>query len=230
VRRLLGGVTGPPVRAPWLKPGRTLRGTWTVTAPQSPGFGYHDLPVVARFRSLGGWPDLRLLEDEKTVRVHAWRPLPAGWSYLSDRPVAEDRNGQGPVERDTTNGEAAGGDGRGIAIRRATYGKGLGMHAAGEVTFALDGTCHELVADVGVDDEAALDVARQRLGGTVGFTVVGDGATLAGSGTVTTHDPARTLTVDLTGVRRLTLRVTDGGDGTQNDHASWGDARIRCTA
>jgi hypothetical protein len=26
----------------------------------------------------------------------------------------------------------------------------------------------------------------------------------------------------------LSLRVTDGGDGTQNDHASWADARVHC--
>ena len=43
-----------------------------------------------------------------------------------------------------------------------------------------------------------------------------------------TRDPARTLTVDVTGVRTLTLRVTDAGDGTVNDRASWADARIRC--
>jgi hypothetical protein len=137
-------------------------------------------------------------------------------------------NGLGPVERDTTNGQAAAADGRGISIRRATYGKGLGMYAPGEVTFALGGRCTEFAADAGLDDEAGLDIARQKAGGTVGFTVVGDGATLAATGTVGTRDAARPLTANLTGVTSLTLRVTDGADGSQNDRASWGDARIRC--
>jgi hypothetical protein len=41
-------------------------------------------------------------------------------------------------------------------------------------------------------------------------------------------DPARALTVDVRGVHELTLRVTDGGDDTSLDHASWGDARLTC--
>jgi alpha-glucosidase len=108
------------------------------------------------------------------------------------------------------------------------YGKGLGMFAPGEVTFALDGRCTQFVADVGLDDEASLDIARTHLGGTIGFTVLGDGARLADTGTVGTRDPARTLTVNVTGVKTLTLRVTDAGDGTTNDRASWADARVRC--
>jgi len=109
-----------------------------------------------------------------------------------------------------------------------TYGKGLGMYAAGEVSFTLGGACTEFAADAGVDDAAGLEVSRTRVGGTAAFTVLGDGAPLAATGTVTTRDPARPLHADLTGVQTLTLRVTDGGDGTQNDHASWADARIRC--
>jgi alpha-glucosidase len=221
-------VTGPPVRAGRLRPGQVLRGRWTVTAPAEPAFGYHDVPVVARFRPYDAWRDGRPVEDEQPVRVHLWRPLPAGWSYLSDRPSAGESNGQGPVERDTAVGGAAAGDGPGIAIRRVRYGKGLGTHAPAEVTFALGGACTELVTDVGVDDQAGLDVARTRVGGTAAFAVVADGVTRAQTGTLTPRDPARTLTVDLTGVRTLTLRVTDGGDGTLHDRASWGDARVRC--
>jgi alpha-glucosidase len=162
------------------------------------------------------------------VAVHTWRPLPAGWTYLSDLAFAAEHNGLGPVERDLTNGQAAAGDGRGIAIRRVTYGKGLGMFATGDVSFALGGRCTQLVTDVGVDDEAGLDVARQHVGGTVAFSVAGDGTVLSDTGTMSTVDPARTLTVDVTGVSTLTLRVGDGGDGTQNDRASWADARVHC--
>jgi hypothetical protein len=48
-----------------------------------------------------------------------------------------------------------------------------------------------------------------------------DGASLAETGTRTTRSPARALRVDVSGVEPLTLRVTDGGDGVQNDGASW---------
>ncbi len=81
---------------------------------------------------------------------------------------------------------------------------------------------------MGVDDEAGLDVARQRVGGTVSFQVLGDGVVLADTGLLGVRTPVRDLAVDVTGVSTLTLRVLDGGDGTQNDRASWGDARILC--
>ena len=109
-----------------------------------------------------------------------------------------------------------------------TYGKGLGTHASSEITYALDARCTAFAASVGVDDEAGLDVARQRIGGTVAFQVLGDGVVLAGTDVLGVRSPARDLAVDVTGVRTLTLRVLDGGDGTQNDHASWADARIHC--
>jgi len=50
-----------------------------------------------------------------------------------------------------------------------------------------------------VDDEAGLDVARQHAGGTAGFEVLGDGVRLGATGTLTTHDPARALDLDVTG-------------------------------
>jgi hypothetical protein len=218
-------VTGGPVTARRLATGQSVAGTWTVTAPADPPVGYLDLPVVATFRERPRGP---VFEDQQTVRAHSWRPLPAGWSYLSDLPFAESANGLGPVERDTTNGGAASGDGRGIAIRRVAYGKGLGMFANGEVTVALDGRCTRFAADVGLDDEASLDIARTGMGGTIVFSVLGDGAVIADTGKVGTRDPARTLTVDVTGVKTLTLRVGDAGDGNTNDRASWADARVSC--
>ncbi|HEX8867928.1 MAG TPA: glycoside hydrolase family 97 catalytic domain-containing protein [Lentzea sp.] len=213
-------VQGAPVKARNVRPGQALSGSWTVVPPAQPSsYGYFDIPVVASFN--GG------VESEKTARVHLVKPLSDGWSYVSDRPWVSAVGGDGPVEKDITNGNAAAGDGRGIAIRRVTYGKGLGTHAASEITYQL-GSCTAFAASVGVDDEAGLDVARQRVGGTVAFQVIGDGKVLADTGVLGVRTPVRDLSVDVTGVSTLTLRVLDGGDGTQNDHASWGDARIRC--
>ncbi|WP_308202915.1 NPCBM/NEW2 domain-containing protein [Crossiella sp. SN42] len=36
------------------------------------------------------------------------------------------------------------------------------------------------------------------------------------------------LSVGATGARTLTLRVTDGGDGRNFDHADWAEARLPC--
>ncbi len=58
--------------------------------------------------------------------------------------------------------------------------------------------------------------------------VLGDGVVLADTGTVGVRTPPKPLSVDVSGVGTLTLRATDGGDGSQNDHASWADARVNC--
>ena len=63
---------------------------------------------------------------------------------------------------------------------------------------------------------------------TAGFSVAGDGVSLVDTGTMGVRTLAKSLNVDITGVRTLTLKVSDGGDGTRNDHASWGDARVHC--
>jgi alpha-glucosidase len=204
-------VTGQPVMAGQLRPGQELTGTWTLTAPAT--FGYVDVPIVAKYDNG--------LEAEQVASVHVWKPLPTGWFYLSDLPFTG-QSGNGPVQRDLANA------GKPIAIRRVNYGKGLGMFANAEIQFALDAKCTEFVADVGVDDEAGLDVARQKVGGTAGFGVAGDGVSLADTGVMGVRTPAQSLDLDITGVRTLTLKVNDGGDGNKNDHASWGDARVHC--
>ncbi|MFD1051240.1 NPCBM/NEW2 domain-containing protein, partial [Kibdelosporangium lantanae] len=149
-------VTGSAVTARKLKPGQELTGTWTVKAPEA--YGYIDIPVVAKFDNG--------LEDEQVTKVHVWKPLPAGWFYVSDLPFT------GTAQKDLAA------NGNPIAIRRVPYGKGLGATSNTQVQLTLDG-CTEFVADVGVDDQAGLDVARQKVGGTAGFVVQGDGKTLA---------------------------------------------------
>jgi beta-galactosidase len=78
-----------------------------------------------------------------------------------------------------------------------------------------------LRADVGVDDETGS-------AGSVTFEVWGDGTRLAQTGVLTGAAPAQRLDVDVTGVQRLELRVTDGGNGNGNDHADWAAARLAC--
>jgi hypothetical protein len=36
------------------------------------------------------------------------------------------------------------------------------------------------------------------------------------------------IDVDVSGVRMLSLRVTDGGDGRNFDHADWAEATLTC--
>jgi hypothetical protein len=212
---------GPTIRARTLRAGRSLTGRWTVTAPASGSFGYVDLPIVATYRFPGD-PARRPVHVEQAVRVFLPPPDPADGAALSDLPFLTESNGWGSVERDRSNGEISAGDGRPISIGGTTFAKGIGMHAAGDLTVWLGGACTALTAQVGIDDEVTG-------AGSVEFQVLGDdGALLASSGVVRRGDGARPFTADVTGVRILMLRVTDGGDGKNSDHADWADPRLSC--
>lgn len=95
------------------------------------------------------------------------------------------------------------------------------VHAPAEVSVYLGGRCHAFTAAVGLDDEITQP-------GSVIFQVVTDGAVRYDSG-VLRPGPAQPVSVDTTGVRMLSLRVADGGDGKNFDHADWVDARLDCT-
>ncbi|MEV7862697.1 glycoside hydrolase family 97 catalytic domain-containing protein [Streptomyces hirsutus] len=208
-------VTGDDPHAGRLPAGRDLKGDWTVSVPQDAEYGGRDLVVTAKYRSPDG-KSARELQVERTVRVFV---SPPGVDHVSDLPFAAESNGWGPVERDRSNGERDAADGGTLSIRGTGYDKGLGVHAASEVVVELDGAYRRFTAEVGVDDEVGGK-------GGVAFEVLADGRVLATTGVLTGTDPARRIDVDVTGAERLTLRVTDGGDGVDSDHADWAGARL----
>ncbi|WP_211293677.1 glycoside hydrolase family 97 catalytic domain-containing protein [Lentzea kentuckyensis] len=208
--RPLHGVTfAPQVPAGWtvsravkafrVAPGESLSGRWSVRVGANPVVGLTDVPVEARFSSG--------VSAAKATRAHVWKPLPAGQSYLAgnDRSV----------------------EGRTLTTGGVRFGKGIGTTPADD-TFSL-GTCTRFDATVGVDDEVDGRVDRAAgVGGSVVFAVIGDGRVLYESALRRSVDPALPISVDLGGVKSLTLRVTDGGDGASLDNAVWGDARVTC--
>ena len=60
------------------------------------------------------------------------------------------------------------------------------------------------------------------------FQVIADGEVLFDSTTVNGQSPAAAIDVSLIGKRRLKLLVTNAEDGTAQDRASWGDAKVEC--
>ncbi len=220
-------VSGPVVTDERMRGGDSLSGTWTFHAGADVPDGRADLPVAAEFTFTGdpGSPDApgkRPVHVEEAVRALVPPQNPSGNPAVSDLPFLSESNGYGPVERDRSNGEDGAGDGKPLTIRGTVHPKGLGMHAPGEVTIWTGGACTRFSAVVGIDDEVTQS-------GSVDFQVFGDdGRLLAASGVRRSADPALPLTADLTGVRVLTLRATDGGDGKNFDHADWADAALSC--
>jgi alpha-glucosidase len=224
--------TGPAVRAGTLRGGQSLTGTWKLTVPTAGTPGYVDLPVVATYTYAAdpgspGVPGRRPVHVEQAVRVFLPPKNPANDAAVSDLPFLSESNGWGSVERDRSNGDLQAGDGKPLSIGGTAFDKGLGMHAAGELTIWLGAACTSFTAQVGIDDEVTGS-------GSVDFQVLGSptigapATAIASSGVVRSADGAKALTADVTGVKVLTLRVTDGGDGKNFDHADWGNPRLTC--
>ena len=162
----------------------------------------------------------RTVADSRVLRgVPA---APTADTAVSALPFLSATNGWGPVERDTSNGEASAGDGRTITINGTTYASGLGVHANGDVALYLDGHCSRLTAVAGVDDEVGN-------AGSVTFTVLADGRSLLTTSTVTGAAAAVPVDVDVTGATIVELIVGDGGNGNGSDHADWADAHLTCS-
>ncbi|MEU0882285.1 glycoside hydrolase family 97 catalytic domain-containing protein [Lentzea sp. NPDC005914] len=203
-------VSGAVVQRRKLAPGESVSGRWQLRV--GPGIGTVDVPVVATFADV---------HVEQAVKAFVPPPAPADGAQVSGLPFMSETNGWGPVERDRSNGESSGGDGATLSIGGVTYAKGLGVHAPSEVSVYLGRGCSRFSAKIGLDDETGEP-------GSVAFQVFGDDKPLYDSGVLRGKGPAVPIDVDVAGVRMLSLRVTDGGDGRNFDHADWAEAVLAC--
>ena len=142
------------------------------------------------------------------------------WSvWLSDLTPTAATNGYGPYERDMSNGNAAAGDGRTITLNGVTSAKGLGVPATSELTFPVVPGATRFAANLGIDDECV------SLGSVV-FQIQVDGATRYRSTKHRATSATTAVLIDVAGASNLTLKVTNGGDGSSCDHADWANARF----
>jgi hypothetical protein len=147
--------------------------------------------------------------------------------YLSDlTPVGTPINGYGPYEKDRSNGENAAGDGNPLSMGRIAYAKGLGVHPASELIFALNKEYVKFSAAVGIDDEILTNGCAPNSPGSVVFQVYVDDVKTYDSGKVTVHSSALDVDVDITGKSMLRLVVGGAGDDLVCDHADWADAKL----
>ncbi|WHT21384.1 NPCBM/NEW2 domain-containing protein [Crossiella sp. CA-258035] len=211
-------VSGPAITLDRLAPGGQLRGRWQVTVGPEAKFGPVEIPVFAEFT------DAALPQGRR--RVHVEQGVKAavaltGQPWVSELPFAAESNGWGPVERDRSNNESAGGDGNPLRVNGVNHARGLGTHAPSEISVHLGGRCTRFTALVGLDDETSSP-------GSAVFQVLVDGVLRQETAVLRTGQAAVPLSVDVAGARTLTLRVTDGEDGRNFDHADWAEARLSC--
>jgi len=112
--------------------------------------------------------------------------------------------------------------GKPLSIGGKTFERGLGTHTDSLVRLQLKGGSEKFMTSVGVDDAATSDQA------TIVFRVVGDGKTLWKSPGTKRGQPARTVEVNIKGIKMLLLIADSGGD-ISFGHADWADAKLLVT-
>lgn len=138
--------------------------------------------------------------------------------YLSDRKPAkvEEKSLVAPARAWRADASVAG---RPMMLGERTYEKGIGVQARSRLTYALDGRFEKFLAEVGVDGETEGE-------GDCLVEVLADDGRSLWSGRVRGDEPARSLKLDVRGVRTLTLAVEPGEDLDLSDHVDWADARL----
>ncbi len=142
-------------------------------------------------------------------------------TYLSDLNWTSATSGYGPVEKDRSNGESGGNDGRVLTLNGVTYAKGLGVHAPSEVIYNLGGQYTNFSTDIGIDDEIGNGSC-----GTVSFDIYVDNVLVYSSGTMTPATATKSVSLNVSGKQTLKLVVTTAGDNYNCDHADWAGARL----
>jgi alpha-galactosidase len=115
-------------------------------------------------------------------------------------------------------------EGNPLIIGKRHFERGFGTHAEGILHVSLGGGAQSFTATVGVDDEVNGNTAS-----SVEFLVIGDGQKLWTSGVMRADEAAKECEVDVSGVKELTLKVGDAGDGMDWDHADWANAKFETT-
>lgn len=106
-----------------------------------------------------------------------------------------------------------------LSIAGKRYERGVGTHAVSKVMINVFGTAERIKGACGVDDESDEKAS-------VEFYILGDGAILWDSKRMKKGYEAKEFDVDISGIQKIGLYVSDAGDGIHYDHADWVNLRI----
>ena len=145
-----------------------------------------------------------------------------GWTVLRYVGGTFPLTAMGPIHADQNVGSPRAGRnviGSKLRIGEKAFENGIGCFAQSLLEYPLDGRFARFTATVGVD-------AAAEGRGSVVFEVHGDGKKLWASPLLSGLDAPKKIDLPVSGVKRLRLIVTDGGDGNRYDAADWCDPTL----
>lgn len=108
-----------------------------------------------------------------------------------------------------------------LVIDDRHFSKGLGVHAISRIAIDVPSGAKVFQAHVGIDDEVEATSPA-----SVRFSVLGDGAVLWQSPVVGAADPSYRVYVSVEDIAQITLIADPTEDGSNSDHADWGNAKF----
>ena len=132
--------------------------------------------------------------------------------WLDDLPIPTFSEGIPSVN------QKANGGGEPIQLDNKVYQRGLGVHSTGVLFFLMNGNAIEFSAMIGADDKANKAMISK-------FYVIGDRKILFESGEMKVGDAPQKVLVNLKGIKRLGLLVTNQEEVSRN-YTDWADAKF----
>jgi len=179
-----------------------------------------DTDTLAYSTDYNGVIEIESPEKTKKVAVNFTTNLDPDQKvfYLSNYTPSQATQDWGNLNQDKTV------NGNNISLNEKEYEKGLGTHAESEIIYNIEKFNGKYFrATVGMDDET---------NGTGQFEIYidnGDGfkdePAYKSDILSTGNDPVK-VKINIIGANRIKLRVNDGGDDINGDHADWANARI----
>lgn len=141
------------------------------------------------------------------------QPVKTVW--LDDFPLEEFNGGIRPVKAKVNYRNST------IKIADVSYERGFGSITTNILGFQLNGNAKRFIASVGLDNEANKETP-------VTFYVIGDGKILFESGEMSVGDSAKNVDLNVNGIQRLGLLVTDkiGGVGNKGTYVNWANTKF----
>lgn len=133
--------------------------------------------------------------------------------YLSDREPSLSSQQWGTLHHDRSV------DNNQLTVNGFIYAKGLGTHANSSIVYDLERDFRFLDGWCGLDNE-------QNRSNKISFKIMADGRPIYDSGTLQGWLDPRHFQLPISGVKKLELIVSDGGDGINFDHADWLGLRL----
>jgi alpha-galactosidase len=135
--------------------------------------------------------------------------------WLDELPISTYSEGMRPVQVKTNYGKDT------MRMGNLRFSRGLGAQSPCVIPFLLEGRAKRFQALVGADNLGNKEIP-------LSFFVVADGKTLFESKEMRIGDAPVQIDLDLTGVKRLGLLITDheGGVGNKKTYGNWANAQI----